>query len=60
MTIEDEQIKMVNDKCKGKVVKEIKDYDGCDELLDIVFTDGSKLQIHYDWIYDLYYEGDKT
>ena len=57
MTIEDSKIKMVNEKCKGKVVKEVIDDDGhMDSFLNIVFTDGSQLRIHYDWIYDLYYE----
>ena len=47
----------VNEKCRGKVVKEVIDDDGhMDSFLNVVFTDGSKLRIHYDWIYDLYYE----
>jgi hypothetical protein len=41
-------------KCVGKTIQGIEHADDrADDYLNIHFTDGTKLRIHYDWLYSV-------
>lgn len=43
----------INEVVRGKVVEKIEDYSRfADDFIGITFSDGTKLEIRYDYIYD--------
>lgn len=44
--------KIMSNAVKGKTIERIIDYSRIDDYLAIIFTDGTSLEIRYDYIYD--------